>query len=165
MKWGMEHARELLDANPELQLHHMHDPNQDRLSIAGMTYFRMKRLRLGETYERFLKNSLPSGGTIFLVECQRTWPTTQVGERHIFQFGALGGATPEEFFHGSERVAEYLERYQSYRRQWDPPVPNGERPEAEWGFEPALRDDVTLSASPASKAIVSGASSLRNQRI
>lgn len=72
INWGMEHAKPLLDANPELLLHHMHDPNQDRLTIQGMTYFRVKRLRLGETYKRFLENSLPSGGTIFLVECQRT---------------------------------------------------------------------------------------------
>jgi hypothetical protein len=142
MNWGRSNAKALLDANPELQLHHMHDPSQDRLTMQRMTYFRVKRLRLGETYERFLEKSLPPGGTIFLVECQRTWPTTQVGDRHIFQFGALGGATPEEFFNGGERVAEFLERYQSHRRQWNPPAPDGERPEAEWGLEPALRDDV-----------------------
>ena len=142
MQWGMKYAKPLLDANPELELHHMHDPNQDRLTIQGMTYFRVKRLRLGETYKRFLEKSLPANGTIFIVECQRTWPTTQVSDRHIFQFGALGGATPEEFIHGSERVAAYLERYQSHRRQWDSPTPDGERPEAEWGFEPTLREDI-----------------------
>jgi hypothetical protein len=31
MQFGAAHAPALLDANPELQLHHMHDPNQDRL--------------------------------------------------------------------------------------------------------------------------------------
>ena len=30
MAFGAEHAPRLLAANPELQLHHMHDPNQDR---------------------------------------------------------------------------------------------------------------------------------------
>ncbi len=54
----------------------------------------------------------------------------------------MGGATPEEFFHGGERVADFLGRYQSHRRQWSPPAADGDRPEAEWGFEPALRDDV-----------------------
>ncbi len=142
MEWGMKHAKPLLDANPELQLHHMHDPNQDRLTSQGMAYFRVKRLCLGATYERFLEKSLPPGGTIFLVECQRPWPTTQVGDRHIFQFGALGGATEEDFFQGSDRVAEYLERYGSHKRRWDPPAPDGDRPEAEWGFEPTLREDV-----------------------
>jgi len=142
MEWGRKNAKDLLAANPELVLHHMYDPNQDRLTLRGMEYFRVKRLSLGETYKRFLKNSLPAGGTIFLVECQRTWPTTQVGDRHIFQFGAMGGATPDEFIHGSERVEAYLERYASHKRQWDPPAPDGERPEAEWGFEPALREDI-----------------------
>jgi hypothetical protein len=142
MEWGRQHAAPLLDANPDLQLHHMHDPNQDRLMIQLMTYFRVKRLRMGEGYEKFLRERLTPGGTIYLVECTRQWATTKVGDRHIFQFGALGGATPEEFLHGSERVEKYLEQYESHRRRWEPPQPDGDRPEAEWGFEPALRDDV-----------------------
>jgi len=147
MEWGMKPAKALLDANPELQLHHMHDPNQDRLTIQGMSYFRVKRLRLGATYKNFLENSLPAGGTIFLVECQRPWPATKIGDRHIFQFGALGGATEADFFQGSDRVVKYLERYGSHKRRWNPPTPNGEYPEAEWGFEPALSEDVEQFAA------------------
>jgi hypothetical protein len=142
MEWGKEHAPALLDANPDLQLHHMHDANQDRLMIQRMTYFRVKRLRLGETYERFLEDTLAEGGTIFLLECQLRWPTTRVDERHVFQHGAPGGATPEEYLRGSARVEKYLERYSSHRRRWDPPEPDGESPEAEWGFERALGEDV-----------------------
>ena len=33
MEWGKRHAPALLEANPELALHHMHDANQDRLMI------------------------------------------------------------------------------------------------------------------------------------
>lgn len=142
MEWGRGPARLLLEANPELQLHHMFDPNQDRLMVRRMAYFRTKRLRLGETFECFLEDNLEEGATIFLAECGLSWPTTHVGERHIFQFGALGGVTPEELLHGSERVESYLSRYRSHRRRWEPPQPDGERPEAEWGFESALRDDV-----------------------
>ncbi len=142
MEAGREPGRLLLEHNPELQLHHMHDPNQDRLMLHLMTYFRVKRLRLGRTYEAFLDRSLHPGGPIFLVECRRRWPSTKVGERHYYQFGALGGATPEEFMHGSERVEKYLAEYRSHRRRWEPPEPNEDAPEAEWGFEPALRDDV-----------------------
>jgi hypothetical protein len=137
-----EPARTLLAGNPELQLHHMHDPNQDRLMIQRMTYFRVKRLRLGETYERFLERTLPAGATLFVLECQIAWPTNQVGERHFFQHGALGGLTPAEYEHGSERVADYLRRYGSHRRRWEYPPADAERPEAEWGFEPSLRDDI-----------------------
>ncbi|HSK99504.1 MAG TPA: hypothetical protein VK869_04140 [Rubrobacteraceae bacterium] len=142
MEWAKEHAPALLDANPELQLHHMNDANQDRLMIQRMTYFRVKRLVLGEAFERFIERNLPPGGTIFLSECTLTWPTVRLGERYVFQHGALGGATPAEFHEGSERVAEYLARYGSHRRRWPSPENDAERPEAEWGFEPALRDDV-----------------------
>jgi hypothetical protein len=65
-----------------------------------------------------------------------------VGERHVFQHGALGGATAEEYYSGGPRVADYLARYRSPYRRWDSPEPDGVSPEAEWGFEPALRDDV-----------------------
>lgn len=142
LRWGREPARVLLTANPELQLHHMFDPNQDRLMARRMAYFRVKRLRLGKTYERFLEENVSDGATLFVAECGLKWPTTRVGERHVFQFGALGGATVGEFLHGSERVEEYLARYGSHRRRWDPPEPDGERPEAEWGFEPTLREDI-----------------------
>jgi hypothetical protein len=142
LQWGREPARVLLAANPELQLHHMFDPNQDRLMARRMSYFRVKRLRLGKTYERFLEGTLAEGATLFVAECALKWPTTRVGERHVFQFGALGGASPGEYLRGSERVEDYLARYGSHRRRWDPPEPDGERPEAEWGFEAILREDV-----------------------
>jgi hypothetical protein len=50
LQYGIDLASMLLDANPELQLHHMHDANQDRLMIQHMTYFRVRKLRLGEAY-------------------------------------------------------------------------------------------------------------------
>jgi hypothetical protein len=147
LEFGRRCGPKLLEANPELQLHHMHDASQDRLMIKYMDYFRVKRLSLGRAYERFLQNRLTPGGTIILVDCRRRWPTTRVGPRHVFQHGATGGASEEEFLHGSERVAEYLEEHGSHRRRWDSPEPDGESPEAEWGFEEALRDDVMRFAS------------------
>jgi hypothetical protein len=107
-----------------------------------MAYFRVKRLRLGTTYEQFVERTLDPGSTIFLIDCRSTWPTTRISDRHVFQHGAPGGATQEEFLNGSERVEDYLKRYGSHRRRWDSPEPDGESPEAEWGFEPALVDDV-----------------------
>lgn len=135
-------AEALLDANPELQLHHMHDANQDRLMIRHMTYFRVKRRTLGRANEGFLADALAPGGTILVVECGQSWPTTRVGPRHVFQHGGFGGATPEEYLLGGPRVAAFLESYGAKVRRWDSPEPDGESPEAEWGFEPALLDDV-----------------------
>jgi hypothetical protein len=142
MEWGREPGRRLLEANPDLQLHHMHDPNQDRLMIQRMTYFRVKRRILGATYTAFLEARLLPGSTLFVVETQRRWPVTTVAERHYFQPGAMGGLEPGDYLHGSPAVAEYLERYGSPRRRWEPPPVDDEQPEAEWGFEPALRDDL-----------------------
>lgn len=142
MEAGIEPGRALMDANPDWQLHHMHDANQDRLMVRALTYFRVKRRALGPHYERFLVDRLPPGGTLLLMECHTTWGTTQVGERHVFQHGAVGGATEEEFHRGSERVEDYLDRYDSEFDRWDGPEPDGRSPEAEWGFEESLRDDV-----------------------
>lgn len=152
--WGYEPGWRLINANPQLQLHHMNDANQDRLMIRRMTYFRVKRLWLGEVYEQFLNDVLAPGGTIFLSECNLKWPTVKVRDRHYFQHGALGGATPQEFLGGSQRVEEYLWRYGSHRRRWDSPRPDAERPEAEWGFEPALRDDVERFAQKKGHRVV-----------
>lgn len=142
MAWAREPAMRLLEANPELQLHHMHDPSHDRLMLRGMAYFRLKRLRLGEAFTRFIERSLAPDGRIFVVDCGLRWPATRVGERHFFQMGAPGGTFPEEFLRGGPRVAEFLRRYGSHRTRWDAPEKELDAPEAEWGFEPALLDDV-----------------------
>jgi hypothetical protein len=144
---GRQPGRALLEANPDWTLHHMHDPNQDRLMVRKMACFRVKWRRLPDAYRRLLERELAPGGTIYVVDCGLDWPTTRVGERHVFQFGALGGASAREFHHGSDAVAEYLARYRSHRRRWDPPEPDAARPEAEWGFDPDLLDDLERLAS------------------
>lgn len=140
-------ARALLDRNPDLVLHHMHDPNQDRLTLRRMAYFRVKRTRLGAAYERFLTEHLEPGGTIVVDECHQRWPVTRIGERHLFQFGATGGIPAGEYRTGSERVARYLHNHGVAADGWAAPEADEEAPEAEWGFEPALRDDVTAFAA------------------
>ncbi|MCT7350720.1 MULTISPECIES: hypothetical protein [Streptomyces] len=139
-------GRALLAANPDLVLHHMHDPNQDRLMIAGMTYFRVKWRRLPEAYRRFIHDHLAPGGTLVAVDCTLRWPTTRIDDRYVFQFGALGDATPEEYHRGGPRVTDLLTRYGAPVRHWDPPAPDGESPEAEWGLEPALLNDLSAFA-------------------
>jgi hypothetical protein len=134
MRAMMPAGRALLAANPDLALHHMHDPVQDRLMIARMTYFRVKFLRLPRAYREFLATCLAPGGTVVLVDCGLRWPTTTVGDRHVFQFGAPGGATQQEFATGGPRVAEFFRREGSERERWFPPAADGDSPEAEWGL-------------------------------
>ena len=74
----------------------MHDANQDRLLTQYMTYFRIKRRRLGEAYARFLAERLQPGGIIILVECRYSGPTTRVGPRHVLQHGGAGGIGAQE---------------------------------------------------------------------
>jgi hypothetical protein len=142
MDAGRKSAERFLAANPDVQLHHMHDPSQDRLMLRYITYFRPKFRRLPPAYRAFIEACLEPNGTIILADCDRRWPTIRLGERYLYQFGAVGGPTVDEYFQGGSRVGAYLARYGSPRRRWEPPAPDGESPEAEWGFEPALLDDV-----------------------
>lgn len=146
MEWGREPGEVLLQANPDLQLHHMHDPNQDHLMSRHMAYFRVKRRRLGPIWEQFLRHNLAPGGIIFQVECEQSWPCTRVDERHWFQSGGVGGLEPWEYLRGSPRVADFLRRRGAEVQSWNSPPPDAEVPEAEWGFEPALGQDLTRFA-------------------
>jgi hypothetical protein len=142
LRFGQEKGPLLLEPNPELQLHHMHDAAQDRLMLRHMAYFRVKRRQLGYTFSAYLRQALEPRGMILLVECERRWPTLRVGPRHVFQLGAVGGIEPEEYQRGSPRVEAYLRRYGIPRKRWEAPAPDGDSPEAEWGFEPLLREEV-----------------------
>lgn len=146
LAWSRQPARSVLDRNPDLQLHHMQDPVQDRLMVRRMSYFRLKKLTLGNAYRRFLNECLEPGGTIFLVDCRFSWPVTDCGDRHLFQFGALGGATVEEMQQGGPRVVDYLRRYGSHQEKWEPPPPDRWAPEAEWGFAQELGQEVLTYA-------------------
>jgi hypothetical protein len=138
MQAGLRWAPMLLQANPELQLHHMHDANQDRLMIAHMTYFRVKYRRLGRLYAEFIRERLEPGGTIFIADCRVNWPVTRVSRRHVFQHGGYGGAAPEEYLHGGPRVAAFLRRQQAAELHWVSPQTDELAPEAEWGFAEPL---------------------------
>lgn len=129
-------------ANPGVAVHHMHDANQDRLMIRRMGYFRYKYRQLPAAYAAFLRDHLAPDGTVVVVDCQERWPTTETGPRQVFQHGAVGDATPEEYAKGGPRVAEFLAEQGARRRSWDPPAADGESPEAEWGFDPALLPDL-----------------------
>ncbi len=142
MKKGLKPGRKFVEANPDVQLHHMHDAAQDRQMVRALTYFRYKRRTLGMGYEDFLQSRLAPGGNLIISECRATWNTTAVGERHVFQHGAKGGAREEEFHHGGPRVEKYLEKQNSSYDTWKSPARDTTSPEAEWGFAPQLRDDI-----------------------
>ena len=136
-------GREFAARNPDLVLHHMHDANQDRLMIRYMSYFRIKRRRLGEAYKTFLLRHLEPGATIFVLDCRLSWPVVTMAPRDFFQHGGAGGLEPEEAATGdSPRIAEALARRGSRFRGWKAPAPDSDQPEAEWGFNRELEEDL-----------------------
>jgi hypothetical protein len=149
--WGRSAAPTLLRPNPEIVLHQMIDPVQDRLMVHRMAYFRAKRTSLGAAYARFLQERLAPGGTIFIVDCRLSWGTTAAGERHFFQHGAVGGPTEDEYRFGGPRVARYLEEQRSTRRAWTPPRADGRTPEAEWRYDERMTADLMRLAHDAGR--------------
>jgi hypothetical protein len=136
-EFGVRHAPALLDANPGVQLHHMHDANQDALSASQMAYFRVKWQRLPDAYRQFLDDRLSPGGPVILVRDTSSWPVTRYGARHVFQAGARGGMSPEEY-HALPGV----------------PAPNETAPEAEWGLADGLSESVRTWAEQTGHPVV-----------
>lgn len=147
LEWAREPVASLLENNPDLRVYQMSDPNNDRLMLSQMAYLRLKRRRLGKAYEAFLRETLEPGGVIIVGRCELKWPATQVTKDHLFQFGGYGDLPPEEYFKGSDRVASLLARRGASVRSWDPPKPDGDYPEAEWGFDEELLEDIRRFAS------------------
>lgn len=125
LDFGARQAPALLEANPTIELHHMHDPNQDALSASQMAYFRVKWHVLPRAYRSFLADRLQPGAPVIVVRDRSSWPVTRVGARHVFQYGAQGGMTAEEY-------------------AADPAAPRTDdvAAEAEWGFADALLPEV-----------------------
>ncbi|MGH3916937.1 MAG: hypothetical protein ACRDTC_26535, partial [Pseudonocardiaceae bacterium] len=121
LRFGERFAPHLLEANPDVVLHQMHDQIQDELMVARMAYFRTKWCELPAAYARFLTASLLPGAPVMLIEDASCWPVVRIGARHVFQPGAQGGCPP-----------------QSYLQRSHTPRPDDEAPEAEWGADPGL---------------------------
>ncbi len=147
MDWAFPYGEELLKNNPHIQLHHMTDPNQDRLHLDYITYFRVKKTRLDPIYEKFIREKLMPGGKLLVIDCQYSWPTVRLSDRQVFQFGGSGGLMPDEYYSGSNRIIDFLRRENSPYYTWDAPQPDGESPEAEWGFASGLLEDIRNFAS------------------
>jgi hypothetical protein len=146
LEWWKASGRRLIEKNPDLWIHQMHDANQDRLKVGRVTYYRLKRTRLGRTYKQFIQENVEPGGTIFVLECEYQWLFTKVGERHFFQFGGKGALTPEDYFQDSQQITDFLRRRGSKHRLWNLPTPDGWWPESEWGYDSALSEDIEAFA-------------------
>ncbi|MFD6953210.1 hypothetical protein A6A08_20330 [Nocardiopsis sp. TSRI0078] len=139
-------AGKVAQNNPELSVYQMHDPAQDRPMLENMAYLRLKWRHLSHAYERFIEERLAPDAPVIQLECTRDWRTREMAERTYFQFGCLGGVSEEEYHRPGEGIAEYLADEGSSRRTWEPPTADARRPEAEWGFDPAITPHVRVVA-------------------
>ena len=122
LEFGAQHGPALLAHNPRVELHQMQVANQDALSGSQMAYFRVKWTSLPPAYQRFLDEQLEPGAPVVVIRDTSTWPVTRIDDRHVFQVGAQGGMTAEEYLDAP-----------------GVPAPDGTAAEAEWGFaEPLL---------------------------
>jgi hypothetical protein len=142
MEWGKEYARILLENNPGLQIHQMHDPVQDRLMVERMAYFRIKKLNLGGWYKNFIRSFVENGSTLFTIECNLTWPVTKISDRYYFQAGGLGALSPGELSESKPEIEKFLKQEGSSLDKWNVPDITANKPEAEWGFVDDLLTDI-----------------------
>jgi hypothetical protein len=125
MAFGAAVAAPLLDRNPQIDLHHMHDPVQDALMSREMSYFRVKWTHVPEQYAAFIDAHLDPDGRVLLINDRSSWPVTRVGPRHVFQVGGQGGVEPDDLL-----------------RRPRTPAADERAPEAEWGLPEPFVDDV-----------------------
>jgi hypothetical protein len=137
MRFGERYAPALLQRNPDVVLHHMHDQEQDELMVARMTYFRTKWRALPAAYGEFLDAALLPDAPVIVVDDRSSWPVVRVNERHVFQAGAQGGLDPEDYLHRPHT-----------------PTADDHAPEAEWGAEPEFTGAVIEWCRRAGRRVV-----------
>ncbi len=145
--WGKNPAAIVTGNNPDLVVHQMHDPVQDRLHMSRIAMFRLKRRVPGAAFEHFLRTRLLPGGSILFFDCTFRWPVIRVRERHFFQVGGFGEISPGEYYTGGPRIAHFLASQKSRCGTWDTPGPDVTRPEGEWGTVREFVDSVEAFAA------------------
>jgi hypothetical protein len=96
----------------------------------------------GRTVPALDARLLPPGVPLIIVECTLPWPVIAVRDHRVFQVGGLGDTTPAEYSTGGEQVAQFLRAQGADRRPWMVLGATHEAPEAEWGYAPALTEEI-----------------------
>ncbi len=126
---GQEAARLLApDGRFEVLIHY--DPIHDRDLVKHTALVRVRLLSLPRVYREFIRQFLPPGGTIVLVECSFPWLQVPLSPGVWLQVGGLGGISPEEF-----------------SSNYPPPGELEWRRESEWGCPTAFSAAVEELAS------------------
>lgn len=146
LEWGKPYAEELLALNPDLHISQMVDPVHDRIMSQVICYFRIKIIGLIESYKRFMIDTLEPGGTILISNCTKQWLVHTINDRYTFQVGGAGDLTAEEYNNGSKRLEQFLKNQGVRKKKLSVPEPDAYRPEAEWGYDTRITEDITAFA-------------------
>ena len=155
---GCEKAsRTIVENNPDVHVIIHYDPIHDRFLVKGTGFIRIKLLNFPGTYRDFIASRLKKNGAIILLGCRYPWKQYRIAERISYQLGGLGGVTPDEFYAGSERIAEFISRERSVSEKSSggqthsgwllDGYPLEETPESEWGLIESFAEDVKSFAS------------------
>lgn len=142
LNWGKDHAQVLLQNNPDVAIYQMIDPVHDRLMSQVMCYFRMKYIRLPESYKQIITEQLKPGGTILISNCKKKWRALSVQARHTYQLGGAGDLKDTEYYNSSPRLKRFLKKMNSHFDGFAFPKPDTIVPEAEWGYDTRLTNDI-----------------------
>lgn len=134
-------AQRITQRNPEFMSIQHFDPVHDGWLTRRVNHLRLKLLQLPDAYRKFIKNRVVPGGDVVYLDGGATWLRQHVGLRNYFQAGGWGAISPEEFYFGSPRIAQYAQRECLATSIWKLPdyeIETG--PESEWGSESGLRE-------------------------
>ena len=145
-------ADTIIENNDDLAAIIHYDPLHDRFLVKQTGFVRLKLLKLHDKYREFIQTNLKPGGSIILIGCKYPWLQYRITDRINFQLGGLGGVTPQEYYDGSDRISEYINRETLFferigsAHSHDGWLIDGydlvECPESEWGLLPSFADEV-----------------------
>lgn len=146
LRGGAGTAAAIVERNPAVRVHQVHGDHVVPWPGHRVSSFRCKQLRLPPAYTTFLDEVLAPGAPVLVLADESPWPVTTVSEHHLFQIGCRRAQAVEERAHG-RRAGSALPGVLPRRQQGDvaavgEPRPDSLAPEAEWGLDPELTDDV-----------------------
>lgn len=121
-----------------------HDPIHNRHRTRHTNLLRFRFAELPKTFADLLSGILQPGAPIVLVEVRAGWRQYKGGTpKFLFQIGAPGGISDDEYLRGSKRIAAFLEKYMKVEKShYRMALPHEVLPESGSGITPDFRNSV-----------------------
>ncbi len=142
-KQGSALLEPIVELDPDLLAVNHYDPLHDRFLVEHNNHIRLKLLDIPQAYRDFIQSHLAPDGVVLFVDSRYSWKQYQLGERHFFQVGGLGGYTDKDYLRGNSDIDAWLEKQKSsHRGGWTLQDDYAliSQPESEWGVPQAFRE-------------------------